>query len=446
MPSSRANCSKLTQMKTRDIMSFGNQGGLRGLALVTSILFVIAGCSREAAPPEVIRPVKTLIVTSGGEVLTRSFSGRVRAAQEAELTFQVPGYLAIFPVREGQRVVEGDLVAQLRQAEFQAREKTVQAQLDQARVALRILQSGVRPEEQLRLESDVRAAEANLARANAQYERAKSLIKTDAVSRAEYEEAETNFRVAGENLKAAQQRLNQSATGRKEDIEAQEVAIHGLEQQVWEATVQLGDSTLRAPFDGVIAERSVEQNQNVTAGQPIARLQNPYGVDINVDVPESIMASGITADSIVEIVAEFSSAAGQRFPVTVKEIAKVADPITQTFRIRVGMETPKDVRVLPGMTATVTLRYHQGGKLENRILVPFSAVTKDSSGKQVVWVIGGDQVVRGNPVTMGVATDGQVEILQGLQPGTRIAVAGASYLREGMKVRDLGNALGEGLP
>lgn len=433
-------------MNTRDIISFASPGRLRSVALVAPLFLIIASCSREAPPPEVIRPVKTLVVTSGGELLTRSFSGRVRAAQEAELTFRVAGYLSKFPVREGQHVAKGDLVAQLRQTEFEARKKTVQSQLEQARVALRTLQAGVRPEETLRLESDVRAAEANLARANAQYERAKSLIKTDAVSRAEYEEAETNFRIAGENLTAARQRLKQSATGRKEDIEAQEVAIHGLEQQVREATVQLDDSTLRAPFDGVIAERSVEQNQNVTSGQPIARLQSPDEVDINVDVPESIMASGLTAEGIVETVAEFNSAPGKRFPVNVREVARVADPVTQTFRVRVGMKTPKDVTVLPGMTATVSLTYHQGGKLDNRMLVPFSAVTKDSSGEQVVWIIGGDEIVRHNPVTIGNATDGQVEILQGLQPGTRIAVAGASSLREGMKVHDLGNALGDGLP
>jgi multidrug efflux system membrane fusion protein len=45
-------------------------------------------------------------------------------------------------------------------------------------------------------------------------------------------------------------------------------------------------------------------------------------------------------------------------------------------------------------------------------------------------------------VKVGAVTDGKIEILEGLQPGERIVVAGLTFLRDGMKVRDLGNALG----
>jgi membrane fusion protein, multidrug efflux system len=67
---------------------------------------------------------------------------------------------------------------------------------------------------------------------------------------------------------------------------------------------------------------------------------------------------------------------------------------------------------------------------------------KDNSGEQVAWVLGPGQAVTRRPVKTGEATGGEIEILEGLQPGDRIAVAGGSFLREGMKVRDLGNALG----
>jgi len=60
----------------------------------------------------------------------------------------------------------------------------------------------------------------------------------------------------------------------------------------------------------------------------------------------------------------------------------------------------------------------------------------------VAWVLGPDQTVKPRMVKTGEATGSQIEILEGLQPGDRIAVAGGRSLREGMKVRDLGNALG----
>jgi membrane fusion protein, multidrug efflux system len=390
--------------------------------------------------------VKTIVLTPGGELQTRAFSGRAQASQEAELTFQVPGLLIRLPVREGQRIARGDLIAQLRQEEFESRERALQSQLEQARVALRALQAGVRPEERLKLEASLRAAEARLANARAQHERFSGLIKTQAVSRAEYEAMETSYRVAQEEVEAAQQKLRLSATGRTEDIEAQEAGIRGLEEQVRKAQIQLEDSTLRAPFEGVVARRFVEENQNISPQQPIARLQNADEMDIAVDVPESIMGSGLTAERIVKINAAFTAAPGVQFPVKIIEIAQVADPVTQTFRIRGRMKTPPGGAVLPGMTATVTLTYRRGGEFDNRLLVPISAVSRDSHGEQVAWVIGQDQIVERRPVKIGEATGGQLEVVKGLQPGERIAVAGVSFLHEGMKVHDLGGALGDGRP
>jgi multidrug efflux pump subunit AcrA (membrane-fusion protein) len=75
-------------------------------------------------------------------------------------------------------------------------------------------------------------------------------------------------------------------------------------------------------------------------------------------------------------------------------------------------------------------------------MVPISAVSQPAEGKQVVWVIGGDDQAKSRPVKVGSAQGGEIEILEGLEPGDRIAVAGVSFLREGMQVRDLGDALG----
>ncbi len=61
-----------------------------------------------------------------------------------------------------------------------------------------------------------------------------------------------------------------------------------------------------------------------------------------------------------------------------------------------------------------------------------------------MWVVGADKTVSRRPVTLGTAVGGQIEIVEGLQPGERIAVAGVSFLRDGMEVRDLGDALGGG--
>jgi membrane fusion protein, multidrug efflux system len=201
------------------------------------------------APPgeEVLRPVKTLVVAAGYEPHVRVFPGRVDASTTAQLAFRVSGLLARPPVREGQNV-KGEVIAQLRQDEFQAQLQAAQGQLDQARAALNALRLGERPEERLRREAQVRAAEARLANARAEFERYAQLVQRNFVARADYDRAETAYRVAQKDHRAALQVIEQGTIPRQEDIEAQEVQVRVLESRVVEASLQLQeDSTALAP-------------------------------------------------------------------------------------------------------------------------------------------------------------------------------------------------------
>jgi RND family efflux transporter MFP subunit len=418
-------------------------GRLEQIAL--PILLGVIGCSSNPpAGTEAARPVRTMVVAAGGEPHVRSFPGKVEASKRVELAFQVSGLLAKLPIKEGQKVATGEMIAQLRQDEFQARLKALQGQLDQARAILRALQAGERPEQRLRLEAQVRAAAATLANARAEFDRAQQLNRSNAIARVDLDRARTAYRVAQEEHTAAVQLLEKGTIAREEDLEAKEAEVHGLEGRVVEAKLQLQDATLRAPYDGVIAKRFVEQNQNVRAKEPVVKFQDVDEIEVAVDVPETIMAADLRSADILKMVAEFSGVPGVQFPVQLKEIAQRADPVTQTFKVRVGMKAPPDVNLLPGMTATVTLTYRRASILGNRILVPIAAVSKDGSGQQVAWIIGPDESVKCRPVKLGEATGSQIEIVEGLEPGDRIAVAGVTFLREGMKVRDLGDALGGG--
>ncbi|HSQ00166.1 MAG TPA: efflux RND transporter periplasmic adaptor subunit [Candidatus Dormibacteraeota bacterium] len=383
-------------------------------------------------------------MTAGGETRERLLSGTVEASRRVELAFQVPGVLAKLPVREGQNVAKGELIAQLRQDEFEAQLKTRQSQLDQARAALAALRAGERPEQRRRLEAQVRSAAARLANARTEFNRFSQLLQSGAISRQEFDTVRTAYLVAQEDHESARQLLEKGSTARAEDIDAQEAEVRGLEARVVDANLQLQDATLVAPYDGVIAQRFVEPNQNVRAKQPIVRFQDVDEIDIAVDVPETLMAADIQSADIVQMTAELAGAPGVQFPVHIREVAQQADPTTQTYRMRVAMKVPPGLTVLPGMTATVSIAYRRASILGDQILVPVSAVLKDASGAEVAWVIGKDDVVQRRPVTVGAATGNAIEITDGLQPGDRIAVAGVRFLRDGMTVRDLGDALGAG--
>lgn len=410
------------------------------LGLVAAV--VAAGC--EQAPPprvEAVRPVKTLVVDAGTEERTRSFPGVVEASRRVELAFRVPGLVVTLPVREGQQVKAGEVIGELRKDEFKARLDALRGQLDQARAGLDALRRGERTEERARRESQVRAARARLTNARAQYDRFRTLLRESAVSRVEFEVAQTEYRVAREEYAAAKRTLELAAVGRDEDIEAAEASVRGLEGRVVEANLQLEDATLRAPFDGVIAQRFVEQGQSVQPKQPIVRFQDVDEVDISADVPESVMASDIRRADITSLVAELSGAPGLRFPVELREIAQVGDPVTQTFKVTVSMRAPDGIRVLPGMTAIVTATFRRAEILGERILIPVASVGQQDA-QSVVWVVDAQQKATRRNVKLGGVTGGSVEILDGLAPGDRIVVAGVRSMRDGMTVRDLGDALG----
>src|SRR6516164_8418179 len=406
---------------------------VRAAPIALSIVVLVSGCSQKAHTPtearDVVRPVRTMVVSTGAESHERAFSGRVEAANKVELAFQVSGLLVSLPVREGQRVTKNEVIAQLRPDEFQARLRALQGQLDRARAELQALRSGVRPEERLRLEAEMRGAEARLVNA-----------------RAEFDRYETDYRVAQQNYQAARQTLEQGTIAREEEILAKEAEVSGLEGQVVEANLQLEDSTLRAPYDGVIAQRFVEQGQNIRANDRVVVFQDVDEIDIAVDVPETVMAADLRASDIVQMLASFNAAPGLQFPVHIKEIAQRAEPITQTFTIRVGMQAVPGVNLLPGMTGIVTLTYRRASILGDQILVPAVAVTKDSTGVQMAWSMDADGNVTRRPVKTGAVTGNDIVVLEGLQPGDRIVTAGASFLRDGMKVRDLGDGLEGGRP
>lgn len=403
-----------------------------------------AGCSRQnPVQAEEIRPVKTMVVGAYAGSYVRYFPGRVEAAKAVDLAFQVPGLVTRLPVKEGQAVARGQVISQLRQDEFQARNQAARGQLDQGLAILDALQLGERSEEQLRREAQLRAADAKLANARTEFERYARLLPTGAVSTSDYQLSQTAYRVAEEDRKAAQQLVEKGTEARQEEIRAQQGQVHSLESRLEETKVQLDDTTLRAPFSGVVAQRLIDQGEAVPANKPIVKFQNTEEIDIVVDVPETVMAAGFRQANIARMVAEFSHAPGRQFPVRVKELAQVADPATQTFQVRFSMKAPPRTTALPGMTATVAVTYRRPPAPQNRAFVPISAVTKQDTGQQVVWVLAPDGTVRCRSVAMGEVKNGQVEIVGGLRPGERIAVAGADYLRDGMKVQDLGDALGD---
>jgi RND family efflux transporter MFP subunit len=209
-----------------------------------------------------------------------------------------------------------------------------------------------------------------------------------------------------------------------------------------DAENRLSDTYLRAPLDGIIAQRYVENFEDVLAKEPIVSIQDITEVEVLVDVPENIMTS-LKEGNKSSGVAEFTVAPGKQYPLTLKEFTTQADPRTQTYQVTLLMKQPDDITVLPGMTANVVATTKAVEEV-TAIIIPAMAVFADETGNSHVWIVNRDSMtVHKRQITPG-ALSGSTNIVidAGLEPGESIAVTGVTHLRENMKIRDLAKQKG----
>lgn len=353
------------------------------VALAIAGMTLLTACQQPVEEREpVVRPVRILTIGGAGEGATLSYSGQVRAGETAELGFEVPGRIIELPVVEGQAVAQGDLIARLDPADFQA-------QLDQA--------------------------DANYRQAQTTYERYEEIVERGAVSRQELDVRRRNFEVAEAGL----------ATARKALSDARLVAPF---------TGSVG-RRLVDNFVNVQAKQGVVVLQDVTTLEVVSAIpeQDWSRADPNMTNEQRTER--------VRPVVSLSTLPGRTFPARVTEIAKVADPVTRTFEVVVAMENPADVTILPGMTANVTITVPERDVAEalgRGFSIPSTAVIGDEQGNSTVWRVDPESMtVSRVPVELGELTGSEVHIVSGLQAGDRIATSGVHNLREGMQVSEL---------
>lgn len=413
------------------------------LALAGSLL--VSGCGEEvveAEPP--VRPVKTIVLgdTAGGG--GRSFPGTVRAGERAKLSFRVTGPLVQLPATEGLQVRKGQLLAQIDPRDFQTAVKNIEAQLANLR-AQRKAMNQARPEDIRRLEANLSAARAGLLEANANFRRYQRLYENDNVSKAEFDRRRAAREVAEAEVRSAEQSLKVGQMGaRVEDIEAMDARIRGLEAQLKKAQDDLADTSLRAPYDGIVAERYVENFEFVQARTPVVSLQNISFMELVAQIPETVIARyrGRGTEERPEFYATFPSVPDQRIAARPTEFSTEADPVTRTYSVTFRVPQPASGTILAGMTGEIHLEVPSGEGLG--FSVPVSAVFTDANGQSCVWTLDKQTMTpKKAQVEVGEMTGESILLQSGVKEGDTVITAGASFLSEGQKVREITTELRE---
>ena len=241
----------------------------------------------------------------------------------------------------------------------------------------------------------LRAAEAALTEANQQYERGNELVGQQLIARASID----TLRATRDSARA----------------------------NVAEMRANISDRTIRAPFAGVLGLRQVSPGALVTPGTPIATLDDIGAVYVDFPVPETQLSRVVNGQRLFGRVASFP---GRDFEGVVQTVDARIDPQSRAVTVRGAFENP-DRELRPGML--VQVRLQQAAR--EALMIPEIAVIQ--VGRDTfVYRVREDETVEQAPVTVGVRAEGLVEILDGLEPNTRIVVDGTGKLRPGMQITE----------
>ena len=334
----------------------------------------------EVAEAEVVRPVRSMVVSGRARLPELRWPGRVRAGESRDMMFEVAGRLAKFDLDKGQLVKKGDVLAKLDTHDYEA---------------------------------DVAKAEADFESKRMSYERYRNALGKGGVSKDEVTRAEAEYKTARANLAVAKKALEGCTLvapydGLVADTYPMELDMVSVGQKILTLL-----SVDKVKFDITVPEAMVISRRIL---------------DIMADRRRFVV---------------FDSLPGKEFDVDYEEATTQADSKTQTFTVTFSMPTPKEYNFLPGMSVTLVIAGGAEISLEEgkdaHLVVPTVAVGADEAGAHFVWKLvkaekeGEYRTVR-QVVETGQTLGTNVIVKKGLAEGDRIAVAGVSVLSEGRVV------------
>jgi RND family efflux transporter MFP subunit len=337
------------------------------------LIFLLLTACKEPEPHEVIRPVNVVTVKSPEETRQRTFSGTAKASQESKLSFKVSGTIIYMPVDVGTKVDEGEVLAQLDPLDYQL-------EVEQAAA------------EHQRTQARERNARAN-------YDRVRQLYETRTASKTDLDNA-------------------------RAEAEALLAQVAGKQKELSLAERRLDYTTLEAVTDGSIAEKLAEVKENVQPNQPVLTMIAGTQPEVDIQMPET-MIGHITPGMIASV--KFPALGGEILQGQVIKIGVATTGATTTFPVTLLIADPRR-EVRSGMTAEVV--FLAPGK--ETVRVPSIAVEADLDGSYV-YLVENDTVVR-RPVIVGELLGNDMEILEGLEGGEQLVVAGLKSLTPGQTV------------
>ena len=364
---------------------------------------------------------------------TLAYSGTLEPQALVTVTSKIEGRIERILVGEGELIRDGQLLVQME-------DDTVRLQAEQAASAVRAAQAqldkarrGVRPEELDNARALLAQAEQDFTMAEESYRRSERLYQEGALAKARFEEAERQYRGAQTQLENARRsvRMMERGAGAEEQNLA-EANLKAAQAQAELAGLQLSFTRIRSPLAGRVAKVLIDQGNLASRATPLLALVQDDPLLLRIPVPERHYAAfsagwrNITARVRLDAVPGLDELTGG-----IASISPTVDPASRTFTVEVRLAN-REGRLKPGMYADVEFVLER--RLE-ALLAPAAALV-ERGGRTGVFIVepGSNPVARFREIAAGNRTQGEVEIVRGLDGGERIVVEGNAFLEDGQRV------------
>lgn len=296
-------------------------------------------------------PVEALAVEQVSSYqVPRIYTGEIAALRNSSLGFERVGELVQVMVNEGDHVNAGTPIARLDTQNLATQRRQIEAQKAQAQARLAELENGARPEDIAAAEAEVRDLEQQLILQETQEQRREYLYERGAIAREQLDEFTFGANSLQAKLNQAQSRLKELLNGtRFEQVDAQVAAVEQLQAQLEDIDVNIAKSTLTAPFDGIIAERKIDEGTVVNTGQAVVELVEAAAPEARVGVPAAV-ANQLQIGS-----AQTIRVNNQPYPAEVAAILPQVNSATRTQEIVLRLEPTAIGDIEPGQTARLTI-------------------------------------------------------------------------------------------
>jgi RND family efflux transporter MFP subunit len=378
-----------------------------------------AGCSANAdgnPPPAAAGPppvaVTTDVATERRIARFIRVSGTLTPEEEADVAAETPGRVVSTPVERGTPVATGAELVRIASTEADAQAREAEANV--AQVEARLAMTG---NDRLDIERVPEVANARAAadQANADFERTQMLMDRHLLSTAEFEQRRTQAETASRQLDVARNSAQQ-----------QYQSLLAARARLSLARKALADTSVRAPFDGVIGERLVSVGDYVVRGTKVAHVMRVSNLRVELTIPEQYIST-VAAGRPVAF--EVDAYPGRTFTGRVRYVSPALKADTRTLLVEALV--PNESRLLkPGFYATARI---EQASPSPALVVPASAV-RAGAGASRVFVVAGARVEE-RVIALGDAVDGdRMEVTGGLKAGERVTTSNVAQLTDGARI------------